>query len=652
VGKMVLPFLGGSASAWTTAVLFFQLMLLGGYFYADRLVRIRSLPTQGIIHILLMVAAVAFLPVRFGADSLVDDTYDHPALWELLGLFKSAGVPYFVICTTAPLLQSWFGKADDVSGRDPFYLYAASNTGSLLALLVYPFLVEPAFGVREQSLYWTGGYVVLIVLSAVMSIVLLRAQERDVHVSEPETVSRPDPKTRVGWIAAAFVPSGLMLAVTTHISINLVPMPLVWTLPLAVYLVTFIVAFSQRIRVSSQRVAQLSLPVIVLFCPVVGLRVPVVLAIDMVLLAIHLALLFAGGLLCHTALAERRPDRRYLTEYYLYIAFGGALGGVFAAVVAPMAFTSILEYPLLLASTIFFRHGFGRLRWIIASALACLILGYALYLPAVLGEKGDAVYATRNFFGVKRVIDTSAERKLLHGDTLHGVENRDTARAGEPTIYYRRDGPLGDVMEMMRDRPDQHAGVVGLGAGAIAAYAGPDRHVTFFEVDPDVESIAVTYFTFLNRCGGHCTVASGDGRLEIARSPEEEFDLIVLDAFSSDVIPPHLVSREALDVYLSRLKPHGVLLFHASNRYLRVKDLLSALVVDAGLPSLLRDDRRQDAVGGSDSIWLAAAKSREALGTLSSLRTWTAVARPPEVRVWTDDYSSLVNLLQWEPELR
>ena len=443
-----------------------------------------------------------------------------------------------------------------------------------------------------------------------------------------------------------------MLAVTTHISMNLVPMPLVWTLPLAVYLVTFIVAFGQRIHVSSQRVAQLSLPVIVLFAPVVGLRVPVVLAIDVVLIAIHLVLLFVGGLLCHTALAERRPDRRHLTEYYLCIAFGGALGGLFAAVVAPMAFTSILEYPLLLALAVLFRRGFGRLRWIIATALSCLILGYAFYLPAVLGEKGDEVYATRNFFGAKRVIDTSTERKLLHGDTLHGVENRDAGRAGEPTIYYRRDGPLGDVMDMMRDRLDQHVGVVGLGAGAIAAYAGPERHVTFFEVDPDVEAIAVQYFTFLNRCGGQCTVVSGDGRLAIARSSEEEFDLIVLDAFSSDVIPPHLVSREALDVYLSRLKPNGVLLFHASNRYLRVKDLLSALVVDAGLPSALRDDRRQDAAGESDSVWLATAKSREALGTLPSLRAWTAATRPPEVRVWTDDYSSLVNLLQWEPEPR
>jgi SAM-dependent methyltransferase len=651
VGKMVLPFFGGSASVWTTAVLFFQLMLLAGYFYADRLVRIRSLSAQRILHTGLMVAALFFLPVRFSGNNLIDDTYSHPALWELLGLLQTAGVPYFVICTTAPLLQSWFARADDLSGRDPFYLYAASNAGSLLALMVYPLVVEPSLGVRDQSVYWMAGYMVLIAFCAVLSIVL-KNQSTLLQLSNAGAASRPDPKTRAYWVAAAFVPSGLMLAVTTHISINLVPMPLVWTLPLAVYLATFIVAFGRRIRLSSQRVAQLSLPVIVLLCPVVGLRVPVVLAIDIVLIAVHLVLLFAGGLMCHTALAERRPDRRYLTEYYLCIAFGGAMGGVFAAVVAPVTFTSIFEYPLLLALAVFFRQGSGKWRWIVATALACLILGYALYLPTVLGEKGEVVYATRNFFGIKRVVDTSTERRLLHGDTLHGVENRDPGAAGEPTIYYRRAGPLGDVMEMMGDRSGQRVGVVGLGAGAIAAYAGADRHVTFFEVDPAVESIAAQYFTFLTRCAQQCAVVSGDGRLAIARSPEAQFDLIVLDAFSSDVIPPHLVSRDALEVYLSRLKPNGVILFHASNRYLRVKDLLSALVADAGLPSLLRDDRGRDAAGGSDSVWLAAAKSSETLENLRSLNTWTAAPRPRDVRVWSDDYSSLVNLLQWEPEPR
>jgi SAM-dependent methyltransferase len=637
---------------WTTAVLFFQVMLLAGYFYADRLARLRSQRAQVTIHILLMAVAVFFLPIRFTGDSFGSQTLRHPALWEFFILLKTAGIPYVMVATTAPLLQSWFSRADDASARDPYHLYAVSNLGSLLGLIAYPFLLEPTTGVRQQSLYWMAGYAVLILMSAIVGVIVLKKPSGSLHRTEEPASSDVNLTSRIYWIAAAFVPSGLMLAVTTHISVNLVPMPLVWTLPLAVYLVTFIVAFGRRFRVSSQRVAQLSLPVLVLLCPVVGIQVPVGLSIDVVLIAIHLVLLFVGGLLCHTALAESRPARRHLTSYYLYVALGGVLGGVFAAIVAPSIFTTVFEYPLLLALAVLFRYGQGRPQWIVKAALACLVVGYALYLPGVLREKGETVHVTRNFFGVKRVIDTPTERKLLHGDTLHGVENRDSARAGEPTIYYRREGPLGDVMEMMKDRQDQHVGVVGLGAGAIAAYAGPDRHVTFFEIDPDVESIARKFFTFLSRCDRNCDVVSGDGRLAIARTPEDEFDLIVLDAFSSDAIPAHLVSREALDVYRSRLKPGGVLLFHVSNRYLRVKDLVSALVTSAELPSLVRDDRGEKAAGESDSVYVVASETREALGNLASLSTWEVVRPPEGVQVWSDDYSNLMGLLQWDPERR
>ena len=573
---MVLPFLGGAASVWTTAVLFFQLMLLAGYFYADRVARIRSLRVQMMVHLVLMAVAVAFLPVQFSGASLSPEAYRHPALWEFLGLLRFAGIPYFMVSTTAPLLQSWFSRTNDSSGRDPYFLYAASNMGSLLALLAYPFFIEPALGAQDQSLYWLAGYIVLILFAAVAARVLFRASAGSVNTIEILTAAPPPGnKTRALWLAAALVPSGLMLGVTTHISVNLTPMPLVWTLPLSVYLATFILAFGRRFRVSPARVSQLSLPILVLLCPAVGIKVPLVLGIDVFLIAVHLVLLFIGGLLCHTALAACRPDARYLTEYYVCVALGGVLGGVFAAVVAPLLFTSIFEYPLLLAAAAFFRQGSGRKRWLSAAAVASLIIGYAIYLPHTLAEEGDTVFVTRNFFGVKRVVDEGNERKLLHGDTLHGIESRDPSRSGELMIYYHREGPLGDVMEMMRDRRNQHIGVIGLGTGSIAGYAGPSRRVTFFEIDPDVEMIAVRFFTFLSRCGNQCDVVSGDGRLSIARYPQAEFDLLVLDAFSSDAIPPHLLSREAIDLYLSKLKPDGALLFHVSNRYLKVKDLVA-----------------------------------------------------------------------------
>jgi hypothetical protein len=264
VGKMILPFLGGATSVWTTAVLFFQVMLLAGYVYADRLTRVRSQRTQVILHILLMAVAVFFLPVRFTGESFGSETFSHPALWEFLILLRTAGIPYLMVATTAPLLQSWFSRADDASARDPYHLYAVSNLGSLLGLLVYPFLLEPTTGARQQSLYWMAGYVVLIPMSAMVGVLALKRPSRFLNPSERPASSDVNPKTRLYWIAASLVPSGLMLAVTTHISVNLVPMPLVWTLPLAVYLVTFIVAFGRRIRLSSERVAQLSLPVLIL----------------------------------------------------------------------------------------------------------------------------------------------------------------------------------------------------------------------------------------------------------------------------------------------------------------------------------------------------------------------------------------------------
>jgi SAM-dependent methyltransferase len=376
----------------------------------------------------------------------------------------------------------------------------------------------------------------------------------------------------------------------------------------------------------------------------VGIQVPVVLRVDIALVAVHLVLLFIGGLLCHTALAESRPHPRHLTQYYVWMALGGVLGGVFAAILAPMLFHSIFEYPLLLAAVVFFREGIGRARWLVATILASLILAYGLYLPPLLGEKGDVVFVTRNFFGVKKVVDDVDRRELLHGDTLHGIESLDPQLQGEPMIYYHREGPLGDVMTVMNDESDRRVAVVGLGAGSIAGYAGPHRHVTFFEIDPDVETIAARYFTFLRRCGNNCDIVSGDGRLSIARSPDEAFDLIVLDAFSSDSIPPHLLSIEALRLYRSKLKPDGALLFHVSNRYLKVNELVAALATSARIPALIRDDKT--ASSKSQSVYVVLSDSSEFLRKLQASAAWKPVEQP-NIRVWSDDYSNLLELLKW-----
>jgi SAM-dependent methyltransferase len=343
-------------------------------------------------------------------------------------------------------------------------------------------------------------------------------------------------------------------------------------------------------------------------------------------------------------LAESRPDPKYLTEYYMWMALGGVLGGVFSAILAPLLFYGILEYPLLLAAAVFFRQSEGRKRWLIATILASLIMSYGLYLPPLLAEKGELLYITRNFFGVKKVMSDGSRKQLLHGDTLHGLESYDPRLAGEPLIYYHREGPLGDVMTVMERRENQRVAVVGLGSGSIAAYAGPNRHVTFFEIDPDVETIANDHFSFLKRCGANCDVVSGDGRLAIAGALDKGFDLIILDAFSSDTIPPHLLSREALDVYRSKLKPDGAILFHVSNRYLRVNDLVIALAAAADVPALIRDDKTTSSK--SHSVWVVLSVSPELLTRLRSNWGWKA-ADGPLVQAWTDDYSNLIELFKW-----
>jgi SAM-dependent methyltransferase len=422
------------------------------------------------------------------------------------------------------------------------------------------------------------------------------------------------------------------------------------------------------------------------------------------LMGAHLMVLFFSALLCHTALAQRRPGPKHLTEFYFWIALGGVLGGVFTAIVAPTMFRTVFEYPLLLAMVAFFRHvsleanddrghsvwaipaTFGFLAglaflvlrffgisyqhgafaaaglmfaiaiyqvrnrpWPFAVALAAIILANAAILPRYGGGL-QRLYVARNFFGVKMVLqdDEHQLRQLVHGDTLHGAEKISTGDSGQPLSYYHRTGPAGDVMRMLATKQSQRVGIIGLGAGSMAAYAGPGRSMTFFEIDPEMEGIAREFFTFLNRCGSNCKVVIGDGRLELERMPEGYFDFLMLDAFSSDSIPAHLMSREALKLYLSRLTPDGVLLFHVSNRYLDVARLVSALITDASLVGYIKRDEAGplQSEGKASSIHIVAARRLEDLGSLPSIGGWMPVAHPSSPPVWTDDYSNLLGIIQ------
>jgi SAM-dependent methyltransferase len=698
VGKMVLPLLGGAASVWTTCVLFFQVMLLAGYLYAHLLGKLSNLRHQTVVHLGLMAAALAFLPIRFGSSALPDAASD-PVAWQLLQLARSVAVPFFVISTTAPLLQSWFTRTTDPAARDPYFLYAASNVGSLLALILYPFVFEPAFGVATQSGWWTAGYGLLVVLFLVLAAMFWRAP---LQAAVKESAPPPKSRTRAYWLAASFVPSALMLAVTTHVQVNLASVPFLWTLPLAIYLVTFILAFGSALRVSWQGISRVAPFLLVLLFPIFAAGPVLKTTLYLGLLLAHLILLFVGAMLCHAALAESRPHPARLTEYFAWIAFGGVLGGLFAAILAPMVFSTVLEYPLLAATLAFFRapidsrrsaadwafpiflglalvaawlvclwlgfeitveiagavignvalailiFAFNRRRWFFAGELAAAILLYAMILAPAF-ERGSRMYVARNFFGVKKVLYevNGNQRKLLHGDTMHGLEGLDLARAGKPLSYYFPDAPLGNVMEMMQDRPAQQIGVVGLGSGTVAAYTLPKRHITFFEIDPQVDFIARRFFSFLPRCADRCDVVLGDGRLSIQNRPDGTFDLLILDAFNSDSIPTHLLSREAMAIYKTKLKPDGAILIHVSNRYLKIQELVSALVVDARLPSLVRSDDELGESGKARSIFIIAALNAESIAPLKERWQWIEVFRPEGFAPWTDDYSNLLGLLRW-----
>jgi SAM-dependent methyltransferase len=702
IGKMMLPLLGGAASVWITCLLFFQLMLLAGYVYAHLLERFATVRTQIVVHSAMMLAALAFLPMQFAArpdEAAVRD----PIIWLLTQLIATVGIPFGVVSTTAPLLQNWLSKTSSAAARDPYFLYAISNAGSLIALLSYPVLIEPRMGVRMQSSVWLGGYAALAAMVVIAAAIVWKSHIPTASVPRDQA-TRPEWKTRAYWMAAAFVPSALMLAVTNHILLNLASVPFLWIIPLAVYLVTFMIAFARKIHVSVTLMSRIAPVVLLLMFPIVAVPRSAT-RWSWLLMGGHIVLLLASALLCHSALASRRPDPQHLTEYYFWIALGGALGGIFTAVIAPVLFKTVLEYPLLVAVIAFFRivpnkeekldlrdgiylaglaaavafiwvlfrwakiditesvktsgaanvgfaliaYSFRERRWRFALALVILIGGYSIALPPMLDDDSAPLYVARNFFGIKKVVfDTDSNmRKLLHGDTMHGLESLDPTLAGHPLSYYHETGPVGDVMKMLSDRPNQHIGVLGLGTGSMAGYTAPNRRITFFDIDPQVYGIAHNYFTFLNRCDKNCDILIGDGRLSIEKMPEGEFDLLMLDAFNSDSIPAHLVSREAVQTYLSKLKPNGLILFHVSNRYMNVEGLVSAVVTDAPLEALVRYDDDEEPTGKSTSDYVVAARHMEDLGMLAEDGNWTRVTKPDGVEPWTDDYSNMLTILRW-----
>jgi len=696
--KMVLPLLGGSPAVWNTCLVFYQAALLAGYLYAHATTSWLGVRRQAALHVGLVLLPLLLLPIGI-PSGWTPPAAASPIPWLLALLAVAVGLPFFVVSTTSPLLQKWFAGTGHPSAGDPYFLYAASNLGSMLGLLGYPVLLEPRLRLAEQSRLWSGGYLLLLVFTLACAVLLWRSPVPALADPSRERLTGLAARRRLRWVLLALVPSSLMLSVTTFISADVEAIPLLWVIPLAIYLLTFVLVFARRPLVPHALVVRV-LPIALLALVVVLVKranQPLLL-----IMGLHLGVFFVAAMVCHGELARDRPPPAHLTEFYLWLSVGGVLGGVFNALVAPLVFDSVAEYPLTVVLACLLApgaRGGGRgqvvrdvaLPVVTGGVTAGLIVGtewagpaaapvgslLALVVPAMLcfgfsrrplrfglgigaillagtlstGEQGRVVATRRSFFGVNRVtLDaTRGLHLLIHGSTLHGAQSLDPARRREPLGYYDPSGPIGQVFEALGDPPS--VALVGLGAGALACYARPRDEWDFYEIDPLVESIArdPRYFTYLRDCLPDARVVLGDARLSLARAGRR-YDLIVLDAYSSDAIPVHLLTREALQMYLDRLAPVGVLAFHISNQHLDLEPVLADLARDASLAALIRGDDvtpAERARGKLASRWAVMARRPDDLGSLVTDARWAPPRAPAGGRVWTDDFSSVLGVLRW-----
>lgn len=700
-GKMVLPMLGGSPAVWNTCMLFFQAALLGGYLYAHLSSARLSVRRQAAVHLAALALAALALPVSLGGAA--PEGGAAPIPWLLGTMAITVGAPFLVLSGTGPILQRWFSRSGHAHAADPYHLYAASNLGSALALVAYPLLMEPRMRVAGQSATWTAGYALLALLIAGCAALVWRssqapaaaeaADSADAAPAVPLTI-----RERLIWVGLAFIPSSLLLGVTTFITTDLSPAPLLWVLPLALYLLSFTFVFARRPPIPHAWIVAIH---------------PSAIAIAVLLLAsgyvekpsaavpLHLLALFVVAMAAHGELARRRPHVRHLTEFYLWMSVGGVLGGVFNALVAPVAFREIWEYPIVLTLACLARpwptermtrrgHLWYALRaaafiwalmylanndtlqpWVFLLVAAVLInllgvllgrqpvwlaacIGGVLFIGAlsVMREPG-VLLSERTFFGRYKVVKYQhggGFHVLRHGSTLHGAQSLEGWRSREPLTYYVMHGPLGKVFATTADRAGRRrVAVVGLGTGTTASYAQPGEDWTFYEIDPGIERIArdTAYFTYLADSPARTRVVLGDARLSLARDTARTFDLILLDAFSSDAIPVHLMTREALDTYLARLAPRGLVVFHISNRYLDLEPVVAALAKDRGLVARAGVGPRDRRTYESTSTWVALGRTEADLGPLTADAYWWTPRVRAGVEPWTDDYSSLLTVFSW-----
>jgi hypothetical protein len=700
--KMVLPRLGGAPQVWSVAMVFFQAALLAGYGYAHALTRYAPGRKSLFIQLGVMVAACFFLPL-----SIASGWGKPPAVGEafwLLGLFAvSIGLPFFALAANSPLLQAWFARSDHPAAKDPYFLYAASNVGSFLALLSYPLIIEPLIPLTDQTWIWTIGFYILILLIAGTGYLLWQALDdaptATQSASAPATPA-PAPTWRdaLSWVCLAAVPSGLLVAVTAHISTDVAAVPLLWVIPLALYLLTFVIVFASRPLIPHNWVVAVQ-PIFIIALAAVMIYEPIKTIVYVI--AVHIGIFFVLALTCHGELARRRPAPQHLTAFYMWMSAGGMIGGIAAGLIAPYLFNWIAEYPILIALAVLCRPGlalpksyaeqiifFGALgiavlalvlfrafdvdidtnifNWVVAALLIVTVLfwrdplpfaaivAFVLFANHFVIETGGS-RSVRSFFGVHKMAETydGRFRLLSHGTTLHGGQrirdnegNPITGRP-EPIMYYYDGSAMAQILDAARARtkPIRYA-VIGLGTGTLSCRAEPGDTVHYYEIDPAIIRISTDprNFSFLTECRP-VTITLGDARLTLAEAPDASYDVIIVDAFSSDAIPIHLMTREAMAIYRKKIVPEGIVAIHVSNRHLELASVVAGIAKANDMVSRVNeggDVSENDAEYVFLGTVVVAANKDEYFGPIAKSEYWELQRPDPKQWVWTDDYSNII----------
>ena len=703
VAKALLPNFGGSSLVWNVCLLFFQAALLAGYGYANVLTKRAEMRKATPIHWVVLAVALGLSIALFVPGGLwqVRPTAEASPLGPLLlTLLLTTAAPFIVLAAGTPLIQRWFAHSDDPRANDPYFLYAASNLGSFCGLIAYPSLVEPHLPLRGQRVFVCvlfGAYALILVLAGARVRRHVASQTGEVAAEPPIPITFG---MRAKWTALSAGPSALLLAVTSDLTKNIAPIPLLWVLPLGLYLLTFVIVFSSRAR---KLEAQGGSPVWLRFALAAALGANTYLTFTQNI-PIHIGLpiaivgFFFVALACHLQLARLRPAPAQLTEYYLWVSIGGVLGGLFCAVVAPLVFTGLTELPVSLGFCVAL-YGFvqyrqrGRIEDILASAAAIGILalvllfsrtpnaqpwqgsvliagvfiafcywptrfalaflGYiALFAFADKNPNAKVLFAQRNYYGYESVLyednPPPARNRLINGNITHGEQFQDKVNRRRPATYYAIDGPLGQaLLPTLDSHSAARIGAVGLGTGTESAYGRAGMTIDFYELNPTVKRIATdpNLFTYVSDSPAKINIILGDARLSLAGALDHGYDVIILDAFSSDSIPVHLLTKEAFELDLSKLKPDGIILVHTSNRYLALAKYVAATAGSIGLQSDLAEDDRDATELRWPTTWLCLARKRDRLKPIEGT-LWRAYQANPETQGWTDDYSNVFRALK------